>query len=297
MAITRIEALTFGVLDLDACIRFFGDAGLEQVEAGSAGAIFSTPEHQLVHLRMADDPGLPPPATDAPTLREVVWGVDSDDDLKAIGAELEKERPVAVDPSGVVHALDNTGWGIAFRRTAPESADAGTPRRYNVLRNVNRWNEPVTSYQRPRPIRLLHVTLDIPKAGREEAIDFYVSRLRFRPVDHVLDTGSFMQCEGDVEHHNLFLCFRPDKVGFNHVALETRDFDEVIEGGNYMIEQGWKESRVVGRHTLGSNIYRFFHCPAGGRIEFAADMDRMDKSFETRVWPKNPGHHIWSLKS
>ena len=37
MAITRIEALTFGVLDLDACIRFFGDAGLEQVEAGKCG--------------------------------------------------------------------------------------------------------------------------------------------------------------------------------------------------------------------------------------------------------------------
>jgi hypothetical protein len=64
-----------------------------------------------------------------------------------------------------------------------------------------------------------------------------------------------------------------------------------------MIGQGWQESRVVGRHKLGSNIYRFFHCPAGGRIELAADMDRMDKSFESRIWPKNPGHHIWSLKS
>ena len=166
-----------------------------------------------------------------------------------------------------------------------------------MLRSVNRWNEPVTAYERARPIRLLHVTLDIPKQGREEAIEFYISRLRFRPIDQVLDTGTFMQCEGDAEHHNLFLCFRPDKAGFNHVALEVRNFDEVMEGGNYMIEQRWQESRVVGRHTLGSNMYRFFHCPAGGRIEFAADMDRMDKSFETRVWQKNPGHHVWSLKS
>ena len=61
MTITRIEALRFGVLDLDACIRFFNDAGLEQVEAGAAGATFRTPENQLVHLRMADDPALPPP--------------------------------------------------------------------------------------------------------------------------------------------------------------------------------------------------------------------------------------------
>lgn len=297
MAITRIEALTFGVLDLDACVRFFGDAGLERVEAGRTGATFSTPEHQMIQLRMADDPGLPPAAADAPTIREVVWGVDTTQSLDAIGEELSKDRPVTKDSAGILHSRDNTGFGLGFAATTPAAADAGSQRRYNMLHDVNRWNEPLTSYQRPQPMRLLHVTLDIPKQGQEDAIDFYISRLRFRPIDAVLDTGTFMQCEGDVEHHNLFLCFRPDKAGFNHVAVEVRNFDEVMEGGNYMIEKGWKESRVVGRHKLGSNVYRFFHCPAGGRIELAADMDRMDKSYETRVWEKNPGHHIWSLKS
>lgn len=297
MTIQRIEAVTFGVVDLDACVRFFGDAGLEPLEIGKSGATFGTPERQLVHLRMADDPALPVPVAEAPTLREVVWGVDSPQALATIGAELEKDRPVVTNSSGVLHARDNTGWAIAFTTAAPRQTDPGEQRTYNVLRNVNRWNDPVTAYSRARPMRLLHVTLDIPKAGSEAAIDFYVSRLRFRAIDRVLDTGTFMQCEGDVEHHNLFLCFRPDKTGFNHIAMEVRNFDEVMEGGNHMIEQGWKESRVVGRHTLGSNVYRFIHCPAGGRIEFAADMDRMDKSFETRTWLKNPGHHIWSLKS
>ena len=233
----------------------------------------------------------------SPTLREVVWGVDTPQALAAIGAELQKDRPVTADSSGVLHARDNTGWGIGFMPSAPRQADAGEQRKYNVLREVKRWNHPVTAYHRARPMRLLHVTLDIPKTGADAAIGFYTDRLGFRAVDRVLDTGTFMQCEGDVEHHNLFLCFRPDKAGFNHIALEVRNFDEVMEGGNFMIEQGWKESRVVGRHTLGSNVYRFVHCPAGGRIEFAADMDRMDKSFETRTWAKNPGHHIWSLKS
>jgi len=297
MAITRIEALTFGVVDLEACVRFFADAGLEQVEAGKVGATFGTPERQFIHLRMADDPGLPPPVASAPILREVIWGVDAPQALDAIGAELEKDRPIAADSSRTLHTRDNSGWGIGFQITAPRLAEIGEQRRYNLLRDVNRWNKPVAAYQRVRPMRLLHVTLDIPKAGSQEAIDFYIGRLRFRAIDTVLDTGTFMQCEGDIEHHNLFLCFRPDKIGFNHVAMEARDFDEVIEGGNYMIERGWQESRVVGRHTLGSNIYRFFHCPAGGRIELAADMDRMDKSFATRTWSKNPGHHIWSLKS
>jgi catechol 2,3-dioxygenase-like lactoylglutathione lyase family enzyme len=297
MTIMRIESLVFGVLDLEACVRFFKDAGLDEVEAGAAGATLRTPEGQTVCLRMADDPALPPPVAAAPTLREVVWGVDSSQALAAIGSELEKDRSVSTDASGTLHSRDHTGFGIGFAPTAPVRTEPETPRKYNVLRNVNRWNEPVTAYERVRPIRLLHVTLDIPKEGREAAIDFYVSRLRFRLIDQVLDTGSFMQCEGDVEHHNLFLCFRPDKAGFNHVAMEARDFDEVMEGGNYMIEHGWQESRVAGRHKLGSNFYRFFHCPAGGRIELAADMDRMDKSFKTRVWQKNPGHHVWSLKS
>ena len=59
MTIMRIEAVTFGVVDLDACTRFFADAGLEPVETGAAGATFRTPEHQVIHLRMADDPALP----------------------------------------------------------------------------------------------------------------------------------------------------------------------------------------------------------------------------------------------
>ena len=59
MTITRIEALTFGVLDLDACIRFFGDLGWSRSKPALAGATFRTPEGQLIHLRMADDPACP----------------------------------------------------------------------------------------------------------------------------------------------------------------------------------------------------------------------------------------------
>lgn len=39
-----------------------------------------------------------------------------------------------------------------------------------------------------------------------------------------------------------------------------------------------------------------FHSPCGGRIEFAFDMDRMDKTFVPRLWEKTPQHHLWMLK-
>jgi hypothetical protein len=74
-------------------------------------------------------------------------------------------------------------------------------------------------------------------------------------------------------------------------------FDDVIEGGNHMIDHGWREARRLGRHTVGSNVFRFVHAPCGGRVEYAADMDRVDDSYETRVHETTPPHHIWALRT
>jgi catechol 2,3-dioxygenase-like lactoylglutathione lyase family enzyme len=296
MTIVRVECISFGVEDIEACARFFADAGFETTEQAVSGASIRTPENQWIYLRRNDDPDLPPALEEGSTIREIVWGVDSPAALQSIYAELSKDRAVRVDAQGRLHTIDQTGFGIGFQVAKPEPVET-TAKDYNLSTNVKRVNEPVTPYGRPRPIHISHVTLNVRDEGHEAAERFYAERLKFRVIDRVLDNGVFMQCEGDLEHHNLFLCHRPNKNGFNHIALEVRDFDEVIEGGNYMAERGWKESRRLGRHTLGSNAFRFFHAPCGGRIEFAADMDRMDKSFVTREWQKNPPHHLWMLKS
>ncbi len=62
-----------------------------------------------------------------------------------------------------------------------------------------------------------------------------------------------------------------------------------------MIDRGWREARRLGRHTVGSNIFRFIHAPCGGRVEFAADMDRVDDSYGPNVHEVTPPHHIWTL--
>lgn len=297
MTINRIESLVFGVTDIPECVRFYTDAGLVITTSGADRAELRTPELQTVVLRPIDDPSLPKAAEEGPTLRELVWGVSDKAHLDKIADELSRDRPVTADADGVVHSRDNTGFGIGFMLTREVTAPEKPLRTYNSLRQVNRWNDPVTAPDQPHPLRIVHVALNIPKAGHQEAIDFYLNRLGFKATDDVKDTGTFMQCSGDVEHHNFFLCHRPDKAGFNHCAFEVRDFDELIQTGNHMIARGWKESRVLGRHLLGSNLYRFFHSPAGGRLEFETDMDRLDKSFKTRVWDKNPGHHIWTMKS
>lgn len=296
MAIQRIERLVFGVDDIALCSRFLTDIGLQPVEAGNTYSSFRTPANQFVELRPIDDPALPAPTVEGPNLRELVWGVDSKESIAAFAADLSRDRDVREDESGVLHTVDLTGQGIGFQVADVAKVDV-SQRRYNVGTSVERLSEDVVAHERSRPMRIIHVAMDIPRPGRDEAMAFYIERLRFKPIDTLKKMGVFLQCEGDVEHHNFLLCHRTDRPGINHFAMEVRDIDEVVEGGNFMAAQGWKESRRFGRHRLGSNVFRFFHSPCGGRVELATDMDRMDKSFKSRYWEESPPHHLWILKS
>ena len=140
------------------------------------------------------------------------------------------------------------------------------------------------------------MALDIVKAGKEEAVAFYTDRLGFVPTDRVAKVGVFMRAPGDTDHHTMLLCHRPDKNGINHCAFEVARVDEVIVGANDMIANGWHEARRLGRHTVGSNIFRFIHAPCGGRVEFAADMDRVDENYGPNDYEETPPHTIWTLR-
>jgi hypothetical protein len=252
--------------------------------------------NQLLHLRRSDAPSLPPALEEGSTIREVVWGVDDRDALDRLAGDLATDREVRSDPDGSVHTVDECGYSIAFKVAEPVDV-AIEPRRANVSGNIGRWNEELTPYGRAHPIRICHLALNTVKQGREAAEAFYLDRLKFRATDRVLKMGTFMQCEGDWDQHTFLLSHRPDAYGVNHSAWEVRNFDEVVEGGNYMLERGWEEDRPVGRHTVGSNVFRFFRAPCGGRVEYAADMSRVDDSYPTRVHEETPPHHIWILKA
>lgn len=297
MGIQRIEEARFGVTDVAECVRFFGDFGLQQLESSPHGATFLTPAGQRLELLCEDDPSLPAALEAAPTIREVIWGVEDQASLDALADDLSRDREVEVEVAGVVHTRDDTGFGLGFRVARPRPVDPGEARRANATGSVERWNQPLTRYGRAHPLRICHVALNIPAQGRDEAVAFYVDRLRFRVTDQLLDMGTFMQCEGDDDQHNLLLGHRADRAGINHLAYEVRNFDEVIEGGNHMVACGWKEARRLGRHTIGSNVFRFFHAPCGGRVEYAADMDRVDAGYGPNVYEQRPPHHLWMLTS
>ena len=287
MTIMRVERVVYGVTDLDECVRFCTDFGLEP--AGD-GARFRTQLGQVVELRPADEAGL----------LEVVWGVDTPDALAELTEKIN-DRPFIIT-DGVLHTADETGFGVGLAvcaRTEPSKAwrDPGGYPAVNRTGAVHRTNRPLRPAARIRPLRLCHVALNIPKAGKEQAVAFYTGRLGFQVSDHVRDVGVFLRAPGDSDHHTLLLGHRADRAGVNHTAYEVANVDEVIVGANQMIEAGWQEARRLGRHTVGSNIFRFIHAPFGGRVEFASDMDRVDDSYGPNYHEQTPPHTLWTLKS
>lgn len=199
---------------------------------------------------------------------EVFWGVDSQKSLHNIGAELAKDREIAVDENGCLHAYDILGIGIAFQvKDEVEYSDEVPVLKFrNHEPRLNRTMEP-TQEVRTRPCRIGHVAYTYATKQRKETVRFYTERLNFRITDAVKGMGDFMRCDGSTYHHNWFLLLRDDRVRYNHVAFEVKDFEQIILGGKFMREKEWTTSRNPGRHNLGSNLYWNFNCSLGGEFE------------------------------
>jgi len=288
MTILRVESLVYGVEDVDAGIRYFEDWGLAFTERGTHGADFALPSGQTLLVRAAKDSALPSAPDGGSTLREAIWGVSDAAALEAIGAELGRDRTVKSDARGGLHARDEAGFAIGFRRSAP-APKASAPAE-------SRMNRPFDPERRARPSRLGHVVYNAARNALEKQLAFYLERLRFRLTDRALDTGAFMRCQGSNDHHNLFFAIRADRTSFNHAAFEVRDIDEIVLGGKHMKSRGWNPNTPVGRHILGSNVFWYFDNPCGGRTEYFCDMDQMDDDWKPRIWEKNPGFAMWMME-
>ena len=268
-----VESLVYGVQDLALAAGFYEDWGLELIHRGERGADFALADGSTVQLRQAGDASLPPPLVPGSTVRETVWGVESKSSLAAIAAELSKDRGVKEDAGGTLHAFDELGYAIAFRLSVRKPISAKLSD-FNTVGNPARRDARAAAAlpYRVRPQRFVHVVNWIPRAMERER-RFYVERLGFRLTESVAGSGHFLRCAPTSDHHNLFLNSRGDNFGFQHVAFEVRDIDEVMLAGQYMERRGWKTHLGPGRHVVGSNVYWYFWCPAGGLAEIGCDID------------------------
>lgn len=188
--------------------------------------------------------------------------------LRAGGKMLAEPQELAGDPAGGtgLTVQDPHGrtlqvvWGDARRAEAPPVKD--------------------------RPIRLTHAVLN--SHAVDETRQFLQDALGFRVADR---TGimAFMNCNSD--HHTIAIGIT-DNDALNHIAFLMPDFESVMRGGGRMKDAGFPIHWGPGRHGPGNNLFNYFIDPFGVVIEYTAEVQQVDDSYESHgpeFWKWPPG--------
>jgi catechol 2,3-dioxygenase-like lactoylglutathione lyase family enzyme len=106
MSVSGIDAITFGASDLATCRKFFADWGLSLVSEGAQELVFESLNGCQVTIAQSDKPGLPAGMEPDPTVREVVWGVETEADL---AHRMHRPQRPGDPAAGVAQAPAGTG--------------------------------------------------------------------------------------------------------------------------------------------------------------------------------------------
>jgi catechol 2,3-dioxygenase-like lactoylglutathione lyase family enzyme len=280
MNIIGLDALVFGVDDLDGCRQYLVDYGLTDVGGGRFEGLDGT----AVVLRARSDASLPPALGTGSQLRETVHGVADAAVLDAIEAELRRDREVT-RRDGVLRCTDDLGFALAFQVTT----------RRPISLPAESVNAPGAAPQRgpnalglspdmpARPRTLSHVVYFVPDSVRAEA--FY-RRLGFVCTDRFTGVGPFLRPAGTQDHHTLFFIQTPPHMqGCEHFTFHMGGPTEVLLAGTRFVEKGYESFWGPGRHKFGSNWFWYFNSPLGCHVEYDADMDLHDDRWSAREVP------------
>jgi catechol 2,3-dioxygenase-like lactoylglutathione lyase family enzyme len=285
MTILGIDEITFGVTDLEKCRLFFEDWGLTLVASEPPRLVFECLNGCRVVVAHSSAEGLPAGAEPDPTLREVVWGVASADELEMLAERLQGQ-PEFVRTADRVGCTDPSGLAIRIQVTRKRDL------RLECAQS-NTWSERLRidqagpSYERAHPIEVGHVVFFTRDLAR--TTDFYEQFLGFVVSDRYPGRGHFLRCSQRGGHHDLFLLQLPQaRNGLNHVAFSVRDIHEVFGGGMHMSRCGWTTELGPGRHPISSAIFWYVNSPAGALVEYCADEDELTEKWQPREFVPGP---------
>lgn len=280
--ITGIEVLKFGVEDKAEAIRFLSDFGLVQQPSDiSETELFQTQNGSKIYLFDLQDSRLPVAIEDGSTLREVTWGVDSDQDLQQFAQNL-KDIEGFEQGTEHVQCRDPNGMTIVFKRSITKDLPEQKTEGINQYGNIQRVNAASPVYEKGEPIAIGHVVFFTPDLATTES--FYKEKLGFHLSDAYRNRGAFLRCRGEGFHHDLFLLSVPNKpAGLNHVAFVVRDIHEVIGGGLNMNRSDWSTFIGPGRHPISSAYFWYVNSPLGGAFEYYTNDDYLTEEWQPRV--------------
>jgi len=294
MKLTGIDALVFGVTDMETCRSFFADWGLAQIETQNSHTSFATLDGSEIALFASDAADLPPPMEPGPTLRRAVWGVEDAASLEALAERLSGLESYGED-GGLPSVTEPNGLRLSFRISQRRHAEVTGARMNTVDHPDARRDVRGPVYDHAQPVKIGHYVLFAPDVMA--AVDFYTGQLDFVVSDYYPDAGYFLRCRPEGGHHDLFLLQTPDaKCGLNHVAFTVRDIHEVFGGGLHIARQGWKTQVGPGRHPISSAYFWYVDCPAGGLAEYYADEDWCTGNWQAKAWERTPEHYAeWAI--
>lgn len=294
MPVAGIDEITFGAASLAECRRFYLDWGLSLVSEADDQLVFECLNGCGVRVARSDKPGLPVGVEPDPTLREVVWGVDSQATLEAVRARMAG-RPGFVDEGGRIGCTDPNGLAVRVQVSTKRALDLPCAET-NTWAHRPRVNTPAPAYDRARPVEVGHVVFFVTDLAATTA--FYEQVLGFVVSDRYPGRGHFMRCAPEGGHHDLFLLQLPQpRAGLNHVAFTVRDLHEVIGGGLHMSRCGWSTELGPGRHPISSALFWYFENPAGALVEYYTDEDELTGDWQPRDFTPGPTVFAeWAIK-
>ena len=285
MSVLGIDEISYGADDLAACRQFFLDWGLSLAEEQADRLVFETLNGCRVIVAATNHPDLPPAIEAGPTLREVVWGVESEADL-ALYADRIRALPGFVQGNGRIGCTDPNGLAVRLQLTQKRDVQMQSAE-YNTWDRKGRINQASPAYERAQPIEVGHVVFFVKDVQACER--FYVENFGFAASDRYPERGAFLRTAPDGGHHDIFLLQRPDKhAGLNHVAFTVRDIHEVFGGGMHISRCGWDTQLGPGRHPVSSAYFWYFKNPAGALVEYYADEDQLTAEWQAREFEPGP---------
>jgi len=293
MALNGIDAVVFGVEDMAEARRFLDDWGVKPIAVTDDLLRYETRDGSEVIVRRADDPALPPAIEPGNTLREIIWGAESQAELDQTLANLAARYPVEIGGDGLSRSRDPNGLSVAFRISKRQPISV-SPTPVNAPGNPQRIDRASPIYDRAHPIHIGHVVAFA--ADLEAMRAFYMDGLGFTLSDEYPGHGIFLRCLPVGGHHNFFMLNRPGKPGINHVAFTVSDIHEVIGGGIAMSKKGWKTEIGPGRHPISSAYFWYFLNPLCAPLEYYADEDHCTENWKPRQHVRKPENFAeWAI--
>ena len=282
MALCGIDAVVFGVSDMNECRRFLDDWGVRPVSVEAQMLVYETLDGAQVIVRPKETPDLPPAIESGNTVRQVIWGAR---DETALSQTLARLSDVQTGGRGSPCVVDPNGMSLAFRVTQRRPYTAH-PTPVNGPGAHNRVDRRGPVFERAQPIQIGHVVAFAADFATMRA--FYTERLGFVVSDEYPGHGAFMRCQTEGEHHNMFILNRPGRPGVNHVAFTVSDIHEVIGGGIAMSKKGWKTEIGPGRHPISSAYFWYFENPLAAPLEYYADDDYCTGNWRPGTFERKP---------